>query len=381
MVLSASYSIQAQSKKEQILVLTNKIDTLNGIIIKENLKLDSLNIICLRKSVMIDSLIGQISLFRQTIKENIEMFEERNKKLVSINEKLQLRSSKLEDSIINQKFQNKNINVFEENDFIDDNYEFTFIKNPNVFYPDNKNLNGDFESYYSSDYVNAYSKNGKKLPFAKGSFKNGFKEGHWVYYLCDGSKKYEGDFKNGIKEGIWRNYDFCHETFKFNFKDDYGYYFLLLTIGDYYGFGEDLYWGVFKEEIYFRNGIPSDTIYYANDKNQLTLKVSMSDRMIYYDNNQPLTNQNCTFLYPFLIGDENNELIIYFRNGNIKYKKQITGPKITEVYFNINGKVSRKCEYFNGEGKITDYDENGEILSEYEESFGSGKWGPECPCQ
>jgi hypothetical protein len=84
MVLFALNSIQAQSKNEQILVLTNKIDTLNGIIIKENLKLDSLNIICLRKSVMIDSLIGQISLFRQTIKENIEkikLFVEQLKKI------------------------------------------------------------------------------------------------------------------------------------------------------------------------------------------------------------------------------------------------------------------------------------------------------------
>jgi antitoxin component YwqK of YwqJK toxin-antitoxin module len=366
-VLFASYSIQAQSKKEQILVLTNKIDSLNKI--------------CQRKSVIIDSLNGQIFSFSQTIKENIELFKESNEKLVSINENLQLKSSKLEDSILYQKFQNKNLNVFEKNDFIDDNYEFTFNKNPNVFYPDNKNLYGDFESYYSSDYVNRYSKNGKKLPYAKGSFKHGFKEGHWVYFLCDGSTKYEGNFKNGIKEGIWRNYDFCHETFKFNYNDVYGYYVLLLTIKDYYGFAEDIHWEFFKEEFYFRNGIPSDTIYYLNDKNQLKLKVSMSDRMIYYDNNQPLTNQNCTFSYPYLIGEENDELIIYFRNGNVKYKKNITGPRVTEVYFNINSKINRKCEYFNGEGKITEYDENGKILSEYEESFGSGKVGPECPCQ
>ena len=37
MVLFALNSIQAQSKNEQILVLTNKIDTLNGIIIKHEI--------------------------------------------------------------------------------------------------------------------------------------------------------------------------------------------------------------------------------------------------------------------------------------------------------------------------------------------------------
>ena len=219
-LLFASYSIEAQSKKKQILALTNKIDSLNGIISKENLKLVSLNKICLRKSVIIDSLIGQMSLLNHTIKENIEMFEERNKKLVSINQKLQLQISKLEDSILNQKFQNKNINVFEKID-LDEGYgwpylQFSFIQNPEVGYSANKNLNGDFESYYPS--TNPYWKNKKKLPYAKGSYKNGFKDGHWVYYLCDGSTRYEGDFKNGIKEGIWWNYDFCHETFKFNFK-------------------------------------------------------------------------------------------------------------------------------------------------------------------
>lgn len=287
-LLFASYSIQAQSKKKQILVLTNKTDSLNKIISKENLKLDSLNKICQRKSVIIDSLISQISLLNQTIKKNNELFKESNKNLVSINEKLQLRSSKLEDSILNQKFQ-KNINYFEKNDFDYDNYDFSFTKNPNVGYPENKNLNGNFESYYSSN--NVYWKNKKKLPYAKGSYKNGFKDGHWIYYQCDGSTRYEGDFKNGIKEGIWQNYDFCHEIFKFNFNDVYGYYDFLLTLKSYYNFNKDLGWDLFKEEIHFRNGIPSDTIYFLNDKNQLKLKVSMSDRMIYYDNNQPLTNQ------------------------------------------------------------------------------------------
>ena len=70
-LLFASYSIEAQSKKKQILALTNKIDSLNEIISKENLKLVSLNKICLRKSVIIDSLIGQMSLLNHTIKENI----------------------------------------------------------------------------------------------------------------------------------------------------------------------------------------------------------------------------------------------------------------------------------------------------------------------
>jgi antitoxin component YwqK of YwqJK toxin-antitoxin module len=377
-LLFASYSIQAQSKKKQILVLTNKTDSLNKIISKENLKLDSLNKICQRKSVIIDSLISQISLLNQTIKKNNELFKESNKNLVSINEKLQLRSSKLEDSILNQKFQ-KNINYFEKNDFDYDNYDFSFTKNPNVGYPENKNLNGNFESYYSSN--NVYWKNKKKLPYAKGSYKNGFKDGHWIYYQCDGSTRYEGDFKNGIKEGIWQNYDFCHEIFKFNFNDVYGYYDFLLTLKSYYNFNKDLGWDLFKEEIHFRNGIPSDTINFFNDKNQLKLKVSMSDRMIYYDNNQTLTNQKCTFSYPYLSGDENNELIIFFRNGNIKYKKNTTGPNVTELYFNVNGKVTMKGEYLNGEGKCTQYDENGKIQSEFSTQIAGGKWGQECPCQ
>ena len=106
----------------------------------------------------------------------------------------------------------------------------------------------------------------------------------------------------------------------------------------------------------------------------------MSDRMIYYDNNQPLTNQKCSFSYPYLNGDENNELIIFYRNGNINYKKNTTGPNVTEVWFNINGKVDKKGEYLNGEGKVTFYDKNGRS-SEISTSIAGGKWGIDCPCQ
>ena len=41
----------------------------------------------------------------------------------------------------------------------------------------------------------------------KGSFKNGKKEGDWVWYYGNGQLSYIGNYKNGIKEGVWVSYN------------------------------------------------------------------------------------------------------------------------------------------------------------------------------
>ena len=41
----------------------------------------------------------------------------------------------------------------------------------------------------------------------QGSFKNGKKEGAWVWYYGNGQLSYIGNYKNGSKEGAWVSYN------------------------------------------------------------------------------------------------------------------------------------------------------------------------------
>ena len=63
-----------------------------------------------------------------------------------------------------------------------------------------------------------YSKNGQ-LNF-KGNYKNGKVEGAWVYYWDNGQLSAKGNYKNGKREGEWVNYyDNGQLQFKGNFKN------------------------------------------------------------------------------------------------------------------------------------------------------------------
>ena len=41
---------------------------------------------------------------------------------------------------------------------------------------------------------------------SKGDYKNGEEEGSWVSYYDNGQLQYKGDYKNGKKEGYWEEY-------------------------------------------------------------------------------------------------------------------------------------------------------------------------------
>jgi antitoxin component YwqK of YwqJK toxin-antitoxin module len=92
-------------------------------------------------------------------------------------------------------------------------------------------------------------------------------------------------------------------------------------------------------------------------------------------------NQKCKFENPYFVGLENNNIIVFNRNGKVHYKLVKNGNQITEEFFNENGIISEKALYVNGIGKILRFDSNGKLEEEIENEFGSGMFGGECPCQ
>jgi antitoxin component YwqK of YwqJK toxin-antitoxin module len=78
------------------------------------------------------------------------------------------------------------------------------------------NLNGQFTSYYPKGfYEEANTNDQKQLIYASGAYKDGFKEGVWKYYLCDGTIQYQGKYFKGNKVGNWTNFDLCNSAFYF----------------------------------------------------------------------------------------------------------------------------------------------------------------------
>ena len=61
---------------------------------------------------------------------------------------------------------------------------------------------------------------GKITGRQQGSFKNGVKDGTWVWYYENGQVFFKGSYKNGKKEGAWvRYYDNGQLFYKGNFKN------------------------------------------------------------------------------------------------------------------------------------------------------------------
>ena len=52
----------------------------------------------------------------------------------------------------------------------------------------------------------------------QGSFNNGKREGHWVWYHANGQLKSKGEYKSGRQEGLWVRY---HENGQLRSKGDY----------------------------------------------------------------------------------------------------------------------------------------------------------------
>ena len=390
--LISSFNVFSQSKKQQIEEYKTKVDSLFVVLNTKSSKMDSLSIVFKSKEVLIDSLYNVNSLkvikldscqkqlvsLNQLIIEKEAVNKDKNEKLSIANKQLEFKNSKLLDSItkLSMTITTAKINVFENSDFENAygyNYEFIFVKNEDVGYPDNLNLNGQFTSYYPESY---YTDAKKKLIYATGAYKDGFKDGVWKYYLCDGTIQYQGKYIKGNKVGNWTNFDFCNMAFYFT--NDNGYlaslYFILYEMIDYYRLDIDIN----KEVANFNNGMLSDTLYYFNESNSLILKISLRDGNILYDNNQSLLNQKNRFGVPIL-DLENDTLNVYKKNGKLHYKLVKNGNQITEEYYNDLGLIIEKLKYVNG--KVFWYDTNGKLTREIEMNFGEGKHGGECLCQ
>lgn len=333
---SSNY-IFAQNKKEQIEILTKRVDSLNFELHLSNDKYsEAINSIA-NKEAKINSLLIEKNELEKVLRDSMTF---------------------LSKQIANTKFVNDSLV---------------------------KSLN-NYSEMYSSVFITENENENNAEKFV-GIYKNGFKEGHWIYYLCGyeeipEKKTIEGDYLKGKKNGKWTNYDYCNNVFNFSkLKEVHSYFYCLNTLADYYRFEEENSWNISKEVVYFNNGIPADTILYYDDNDKLIIKVEWKNGNIYYDNNQPLASQKCRFEYPFLVGIENSNLDIYYREGNVRYRLTKSGENIKEEYFAMDGYVLVEGEYFKENGKITTYNINGHVVDQYDTPLGSGKFGPDCYCQ
>ncbi len=371
------FNCYSQTKKEQIEQLSHRIDSLSNIATIREITIDSLNVIH-------DKL-------KQNMEQNSIVVSTRNKLIMDLEYKIK----KMDLENTQQKNQyTSNINLLKDSlkqlslfpiiseglsltDFMSSDkqselsnnnewwssFNFDFLSDADST---NINLTGKFVSYWPDSWNEIYA-NSKKIEYANGELKNGLKNGYWKYRLCNGDINTEGSYINGLKNGKWTNYNPC------NPGDEY-FLHLYFTL-DYYKFNE-WYEDILKEEIIYKNGIPLDTFYYKNSKNELKYKINHKTAQIFYDNNQPFTNNTSKI--------ESEETIIFNRNGSIKYKMTISGNKRIELFNNSNGYLIEKCIYINDIGECDSFDLNGKITYKGEsgmEEFGTGKFGIECPCQ
>jgi len=370
-------SVTGQSKKEQIEVLNLRVDSLKNVVTRQNHVNDSLRSLCKVQSSRIDSCLVQITLIKRNLNDSITNYKTALAQKDEANQKLKVQLASLQEAG-GQAGSGKSVS-FDLSDFTWDCYEFTFTQKKSAEYNTNDTgFTGQFVSYYSSDYSKTYSKNGSRLPYAVGNYVNGLKEGHWVYYLCDGSKQYEGDYTKGIKTGKWINYDLCNTHFLSNLKS------LCMWIDDNGLSDKDIYSTGLYEAVNYVNGKKGDTLYYYDKATKTLQYFRYPDGSFVYNNGQPLTKGS----------EESGHIIVYFRSGKIasdtKYKS-VKNPADITVYFErygeattyySNGQVKSKGVFDQGQGvgEWIYYDASGKVTQK-------GEWledvniGPECPCQ
>ena len=366
----------SQSKKEQIEELIHIRDSITSAANNQSLKIDSLMSALLDLNEKLEQSIQVVDTQNNTIRELEKVLSKLEVEKINEKNEFELKTNLLIDSL-EHFFQNNILSdVFFLSDFAenyigiaDPNFDFYFQPIDSV----TEKLTGSFKSYWPKSWSENYGKGIKKMEYASGQYKNGFKNGFWKYTLCDGEKQYEGNYLNGLKQGKWTNYEVCNNAFKHDFLG------MIYFISDYYLL--ELLSSITKEEIIFEKGIPNDVFYYRNDLDIVVLKINHKTGEITYDNDQPLSNQSITLENPFFIGIDNRELLFYHRDGRVAYKMLDSGNEKYEFFYNMNGSLSRKCNYLNGTGNCQSFGENGLIINNYENDFGSGKFGRECPCQ
>jgi hypothetical protein len=366
----------SQSKKDQIEQLIHFRDSLTSVANNQDLKIDSLMNVLINLNEKIEQNMQVLATRNNTISELEKVVKKLEIEKINEKNEFELKTKLLIDSLKHLEQKNIPSDVFFLTDFAESYIglaEPTFDFDFQLIESIDEKLTGSFKSYWPKSWAENYGKGTKRIEYATGQYKNGFKNGFWRYTLCDGEKQYEGNYLNGLKQGKWTNYDFCNNTFT------QGFLGMIYTISDYYQL--ELLSGISKEEIIYEKGIPNDVFYYRNDENNVVLKINYKTGEILYDNDQPLTNQSTQFEYPSFKGSENKELLIYNRNGTVVYKMIDSGNQKSEFFFGLNGSLVSKCIYLNGVGNCESYDENGKVIDNYENNFGSGKYGSECPCQ
>ena len=94
-----------------------------------------------------------------------------------------------------------------------------------LFLSPNVVLSEDWKDLVKRDGI--YYKKFSDVPFSgkltgmeQGTYKNGKKEGAWVYYYSNGQVSYKGNYKNGEREGEWDYYENNGQLWsKGNFKN------------------------------------------------------------------------------------------------------------------------------------------------------------------
>jgi hypothetical protein len=370
-----SFCSFSQTKKEQLIVLSNTIDSLN-FVIKGNLSsLDSLILLGKRNVMFTDSCLKEIESLKNKVKKNELDFEKKMEEIGLQNQIIQNQAKKNLDSISKLKSTIFPLNIFESMDFADDPFlnghlEFDFNQN----YETNPNdslghLNGEFIGYYNESYQAAYGK-GEKLIYSRGMYKNGQKDGFWKYFLCDGSKKFGGPYLNGHKHGRWVNYDHCNNSFKYKYNE-------IIELLDLCQI--DLVLN--KEVVHFNQGIASDTVYYLDSNDKLVLKFSIKDSAIFYDNDQPFMNQKFSNIDSIFFDKNEINLVLFNKNGGVLFRCVEKNNKANTELFNEKGILIKKGTFVDRAGKTIEYDSKGKVISVYDDGLFDSKYGEECPCQ
>lgn len=262
-------------------------------------------------------------------------------------------------------------NVFSAEDFAWDGFDFEFSwdedLSQNISPYSKSDLSGTFTSFYGLPTAEVYSKNGKKMIFAQGNYKNGYKNGHWVYYQCDGSKKFEGSYTNGIRQGKWVNYDHCN--LELNTRLNELYYNLL-----FYFPTDDI--NLYSEIINYESGVSADTIYYVDEKLNLGFMFCSKNGAWYHGNGSLMKSML----------DSNGTCVLYYSNGqicrteNYNTDNMRTGP--SKSYYS-NGQVQSEGQFQSdiGVGRWIYFDEYGNITHNGDWIEDYGKYGLECNCQ
>lgn len=336
----------------------------------------------------------KLKLLNQAVEEQKETHEKElkalNNQLITLQDSVDYWKSEVDYLIAKSLHSNykidsiNNVHNFNIEDFDFFENSDRYILKPNNNGKSNKDnferYNGSFTSYYGKGY-DGY---GENLKYADGKIVNGLKDGVWTYYFCDGTKKLEGQYKNGKKIGKWINHDFCNTAEIFSAtKEREGFLGNIALLINYcFPFETTRELWANKEVCYFHNDKQSDTIYYLDDENLIQLKLSCSDKILYYSNNQKVINMELEEALDFIDLNKTGSLEFYFPNGKVMYSLSSQNHTFTERRYYKTGERSQGV-YQNDSGKFISYDRNGKVVEEYIDRypFHSGKFVEECNCQ